>query len=428
MRISTAWAQQLNINTMSSQQAKLAKLEQQLGTGLKLTEPADNPGAAANILDLNKSIAKTTQYQSNVSTAQGRLNFEESALATAGDILARAKDLTVQAMNASLNSSDRVAIKDEIDQLLQQMVGLANTQNANGEYIFSGDLSTVPAFAKDAATGNYVYQGGQGQRSLQIGPTREVADGDIGLTVFQNVKSASPAADENGNRSIFSTLQALSDALGGTFNATPAAVTGDRLLRYGLDYSAATTQFDLVANGGAVTASIDLSGKKFTDLNGLVTEINTQLTASGASGDIRAQSNGNRIEFVSVATGSAADIKINNTSGTFLGDAGFTNGQSKAGANAQTFQAQLGDVLSDLDAGKNSILAARTNVGARLNALTDQGNQNDKFILDTKTVLSQAQDLDYADAIGKFQMQSVALQAAQQAYGKVKQLSLFNYL
>lgn len=427
MRISTAWAQQLNINTMSSQQAKLAKLEQQLGTGLKLTEPADDPGAAANILDLNKSIANTTQYQNNISTAQGRLNFEESALANAGDILDRAKELTIQAMNAPLNSSDKVAIKDEIDQLLQQMVGVANTQNANGEYIFSGDLSTVPTFAKDA-TGKYVYQGGQGQRSLQIGPTRQVADGDTGLTVFQNVKSASPAADENGNRSIFSTLQALSDALGGTFNATPGAITGDRLLRYGLDYSAVTTQFDLVANGGAVTASINLSGKKFTDLNGLVTEINTQLAASGANTDIRAQNNGNRIEFVSVATGSAADIKINNTSGTFLGDAGFTNGQSKAGANAQAFLAQLGGVLSDIDAGKSSILAARTNVGARLNALTDQGNQNDKFILDSKSVLSQAQDLDYADAIGKFQLQSVALQAAQQAYGKVKQLSLFNYL
>jgi flagellar hook-associated protein 3 FlgL len=427
MRISTAWAQQLNLNAMSNQQTKLANLQQQLGTGLKVSVPADDPGAAARILDMDKTIAKTNQYQSNIATTQGRLNIEESALATSGGILDRAKELTIQSMNAALNSNDRVAIKDEVDQLIQQLAGVANTQNANGEYIFSGDLSTVQAFTKNATTGKYVYQGGPEQRTLQIGPTRQVADGDLGINVFDNIKSVSATADQNGNRSAFSILQSLSDALGATFNATPAQITGARFLRYGLDYSASTTTFNLVANGG-VTAPIDLSGKKFTDVNGVVTEINAQLTAGGFSGAIQARSNGNRIEFASVATGTTSTIQINNTSGTFLSDAGFTNAQSMTGANAQTLQSQLTDVLTDLDSARNSVLSARTSVGGRLNALTDQQNQNDQFILDTKTTLSQTQDLDYADAIGKFQVQSTALQAAQQAYGKVKQLSLFNYL
>jgi len=428
MRISTAWAQQLNINSMSNQQAKLTNLQQQLGTGLRVSTPADDPGAASRILDLDKTIAKTNQYQSNIATTRGRLNIEESALATSGGILDRARELTVQAMNGALNSSDRVAIKDEVDQLIQQLAGVANTQNANGEFIFSGDLSTVQTFAKNATTGEYVYQGGPEQRALQIAPTRQVADGDLGVNVFENIKSVSTAADQNGNRSAFSILQALSDGLNATFNATPAEITGGRFLRYGLDYTASTTTFNLVANGGGVTAPIDLSGQKFTDVDGMVTEINAQLTAGGFSGAIQARSNGNRIEFASVATGTASSIQINNTSGTFLSDAGFTNAQSKTGANAQTYQSQLTDVLTDLDAAKNSVLAARTSVGGRLNALTDQENQNDKFILDTKTTLSQIQDLDYADAIGKFQLQSTALQAAQQAFGKVKQLSLFNYL
>lgn len=263
---------------------------------------------------------------------------------------------------------------------------------------------------------------------MQIGPTRQVADGDLGINVFENVTSSSPAADQNGNRSVFNTLKALSDGLGATFNATPAEITGGRFLRYGLDYTAATTTFNLVATAPAVTAPINLTGKKFASVDNVVTEINTQLGAGGFSGAIQARSNGNRIEFVSVATGTASSIQINNTSGTFLTDAGFTNGQSKTGANAQTFQSQLGNVLTDLGAAKNSVLEARTSLGARLTALDDQGAQNDKFILDTKTTLSQTQDLDYADAISKFQLQSTALQAAQQAFGKVKGLSLFNYL
>lgn len=428
MRISTAWSQQLNVDGMNSQQAKLAKLQQQLSSGLKISAPAEDPEAAARILDLDRSIAKTEQYQSNIAATRGRLNLEESALEAANSIMYKAKDLTIQAKSDTLNSSDRLAIKYEVDQMLEELAGVANTRNANGEYIFSGDLATVPAFAKSATTGEYVYQGGPQQRALQISPTRQVADGDLGINVFQNINSSSPAADENGKRSVFNTLKALSDGLGASLNATSGEITGDRFLRYGLDYSAATVQFDLVANGGAVTAPIDLSGKKFTDVNSMVVEINAQLTAGGFNGSIQARSNGNRIEFASVATGATSSIQINNTSGTFLADAGFTNGQIKAGAGAQTFQAQLGDVLSDLDAALGSFLDARSSVGARLNALDNQESQNEKYVIDTKATLSETQDLDYADALSRYQLQTTALQAAQQTFTKIKELSLFNYL
>lgn len=421
---------------MNSQQAKLAKLQQQLSSGLKISAPAEDPEAAARILDLDRSITKTEQYQSNIAATRGRLNLEESALEAANNIIFKAKDLTIQAKNDTLNSSDRLAIKYEVDQLLEELAGVANTRNANGEYIFSGDLATVPAFAKNAATGEYVYQGGPQQRALQISPTRQVADGDLGFNVFENIPSSSPAAgesiDQNGNpiqiRSIFNTLKSLSDGLGATLNAGAGEITGDRFLRYGLDYSAATVQFDLVANPGPVTAPIDLSGKQFVGVEGLATEINTQLTAGGFNGSIQARSNGNRIEFISVATGAASSIQINNTSGTFLADAGFTNGQIKAGTGAQTFQAQLGDVLSDLDAALGRFLDARASVGARLNALDNQESQNEKYVIDTKTTLSETQDLDYADAISKYQLQTTALQAAQQTFTRVKELSLFNYL
>jgi flagellar hook-associated protein 3 FlgL len=428
MRISTAWSQQLSFNAMSNQQAKLAKAQQQLSSGLKLSAPAEDPAATTRILDLDRSITKTEQYQSNIAATRGRLNLEESALEAATNIMFSAKDLTIQARNDTLNSSDRLAIKVQIDQLLEELAGVANTQNANGEYIFSGDLATVSAFTRNATTGEYVYQGGPQQRVLQISPTRQVADGDLGFNVFENINSTSAAADENGKRSIFSTLKALSDGLGATLNPTSGEITGDRFLRYGLDYSAATVQFDLVANPGPITAPIDLSGQQFAGVEDVVTEINAQLTAGGFNGSIQARSNGNKIEFASVATGATSSIQINNTSGTFLNDAGFTNGQVNAGAGAQTLQNQLGDVLADLNAALGSFSDANSSVGARLNALDDQESQNEKYVIDTRTTLSETQDLDYAEAISKYQSQSTALQAAQQTYTKIKELSLFNYL
>ncbi|MDZ4152845.1 flagellar hook-associated protein FlgL, partial [Methylicorpusculum sp.] len=158
MRISTAWAQQLGVNAMQAQQAKMSKTQMQLSSGLKQLSPSDDPSAAARVLDLEKSIEKTSQYQANIFATRGRLNIEESALESSENVIIRAKELTVQALNGTLNASDRLAIKQEVDQLIQELAGLANTKNTNGEFIFSGDLSNEPTYAMDPDTGKYVYQ------------------------------------------------------------------------------------------------------------------------------------------------------------------------------------------------------------------------------------------------------------------------------
>ncbi|MDO8940235.1 MAG: flagellar hook-associated protein FlgL [Methylicorpusculum sp.] len=442
MRISTAWAQQLGVNAMQAQQAKMSKTQMQLSSGLKQLSPSDDPSAAARVLDLEKSIEKTSQYQANIFATRGRLNIEESALESSENVIIRVKELTVQALNGTLNASDRLAIKQEVDQLIQELAGLANTKNANGEFIFSGDLSNEPTYVMDPDTGKYVYQGGVHQRALPIGPERQVADGDLGSNVFENIASVSRYKNEDGKRSIFNTLQALSDSLAGDFKPQQATITGDRFLRYGL---AGGSSFDLVSDGG--TASIALTAE-FTNLDALVTEINSQIETQGMKNSMQARTNGNKVEFVSLTTGINSTIKIQNANVFFLDNAGFKEGQSNAADNVflneddlrlnkpeirrfsteEVYNANLGNVLTDLDSALDSLLQARTSVGARLRALDDQESQNDKFIIDTRSTLSATQDLDYAEAISRFNLQQMSLQAAQQAFSQVQRLSLFNYL
>ncbi|MDO8843814.1 flagellar hook-associated protein FlgL [Methylicorpusculum sp.] len=442
MRISTAWAQQLGVNAMQAQQAKMSKTQMQLSSGLKQLSPSDDPSAAARVLDLEKSIEKTSQYQANIFATRGRLNIEESALESSENVIIRVKELTVQALNGTLNASDRLAIKQEVDQLIQELAGLANTKNANGEFIFSGDLSNEPTYVMDPDTGKYVYQGGVHQRALPIGPERQVADGDLGSNVFENIASVSRYKNEDGKRSIFNTLQALSDSLAGDFKPQQATITGDRFLRYGL---AGGSSFDLVSDGG--TASIALTAE-FTNLDALVTEINSQIETQGMKNSMQARTNGNKVEFVSLTTGINSTIKIQNANVFFLDNAGFEEGQSNAADNVflneddlrlnkpeirrfsteEVYNANLGNVLTDLDSALDSLLQARTSVGARLRALDDQESQNDKFIIDTRSTLSATQDLDYAEAISRFNLQQMSLQAAQQAFSQVQRLSLFNYL
>lgn len=86
--------------------------------------------------------------------------------------------------------------------------------------------------------------------------------------------------------------------------------------------------------------------------------------------------------------------------------------------------ASLGDISKSLD----KVMLTRASVGTRLNVLDKQEQINSDSILNTKTVLSATEDLDYAEAISRFTQQTASLQAAQQTFTQVKKLSLFNYL
>ncbi len=536
MRISTSWAQQLGVNAMNANQVKMSKTQMQLSSGLKILAPSDAPAASVKILDLQESIDKTKQYQDNIEVARSRLDIEESSLETAENILIRAKELTVQALNSTLTADDRLSIKYEIDQMLDQMVGVSNTKNANGEFIFSGDFSTTPAVAWNVQSESYVYQGGINQRTLDVAPERRIADGDLGSDVFTNIASVSQEANtlvngvESNHRSVFDTLQSLSKALSHEYEVPEASIKGNRFMQFGADYSVTPTSFNLTGENGAPVA-VTLNAA-YADLDAVVTAINS--TPALSANNIEARSSGNQIEFISTTAGKDSSIQIDAVAGSFLTDFGFSSGTIGKGAdlggslsgnkvsaflnyaaspasfelndeqgNSQTinlganyanqaaliadiqgqitgspidgkieinslanpiefrsvssggnssvqirqvsgdflknagfssgdagriFDATANDVLSDLDTALNNFLRVRTSVGARMHALDGQESQNEKFVLDMKSTLSDVQDLDYAEAISRFNIEQTALQAAQQAYSRVQKLSLFNYL
>jgi len=84
--------------------------------------------------------------------------------------------------------------------------------------------------------------------------------------------------------------------------------------------------------------------------------------------------------------------------------------------------------LGDISKALERFSTVRASVGARMNALDVQEDRNADYILDNKSTASEIGDLDYAEALSKFNLQEIALQAAQQAYVKVQNLSLFNYM
>lgn len=203
MRISTAQIHQTALSSILEQQSALIDTQNQLSTGKRINAPSDDPSGAKSVLELGQAVASTEQYQRNADKARGRLNAEEVALTSVVDALQRARELAVRGNSDTVGADGRAAIASEVRELLDSVMGLANTKDANGEYIFAGFQSGAVPFTRSGTS--FSYNGDQGQRHVQIGPTRQIAVGDSGSDVFMNV----PNSSENA----FTALQNLADEM-----------------------------------------------------------------------------------------------------------------------------------------------------------------------------------------------------------------------
>lgn len=217
MRISSQQVFNSGVNRLQDQGASLQKTQEQVSTGKKVNRPSDDPVAAARILKLNQEKAQIDQYQRNVDLAENRLQQEESTLGDMNDLLERVRELTVQAGNGSLTQADRQSIAAELRQRLDQMASLANTRDASGEYIFSGFKGGTQAFARNIS-GDWVYQGDEGERSLEVDTGVRSTISDHGKELFVDVPSAQPtffaeASETNSSGGRISTGMVLDQEL-----------------------------------------------------------------------------------------------------------------------------------------------------------------------------------------------------------------------
>ena len=136
IRISTTQTFNQGTNSILENQSKVNETQLQLSKGTRILKPSDDPIGSAIALDLQKQIDSSIQYIANGQAAESRLVVEESSLANVTDILQRIRDLSLQAANATLNATDRKTINVEIEQRLEELVGIANTQLSNGDYLF----------------------------------------------------------------------------------------------------------------------------------------------------------------------------------------------------------------------------------------------------------------------------------------------------
>lgn len=396
MRISTNEMQRQALNSLLDQQYKLNRSQQQLSTGLRFSSPSEDPIAAVNVMGLEESLKTTQQYQDNAIVAKRRLSIEENALAELEAKMQRIRQLMVQANNDTTNSQDRSIISQEISLLGDELVGLANSKDSNGEYLFSGFQGRTKPYTSDA-NGTFTYNGDEGSRWLQVGPNRQVAMNHSGKVVFDSIKRIQ-AAD-------------------GPTNVGTGTVTAGNVVQPN-DYQAnsftvtitSPTTFDVVDN---TSNAVVLSNQTYSD--GETISFNgSEITIKGtpATGDVyyvAPAANGNLFNAVT---------SIVDTLRTAPSDIG----------SLDDFHTAINNSMSDIDQAMESILGSRTQVGGRFNTIDSQGDVNEALAFQVEKSISELRDLDFVSAVSKFNLQLVALQSAQQAYLRIQNLSLFSQL
>lgn len=389
------------------QQAQVNQTQQQISLGKRILTPSDDPSASVQLLDLNESISRLDQFQSNLDYATNRLSLSEVTLQAVTNSLQRVRELAVQGFNATNTAVDKKSIAQEMFQRLDEIVALANTKDANGDYIYAGFKAQTEPLTGSVQTGTFTFNGDQGERYIKIGENRTITDGNSGAEVFMDL------TNKNGDaESIFATLFGLATDLAS--NRPAAEETNVTLSSIPLDAETVTVngviyEFD-DGTGAAIVppiVAVDITGT----LNQIVDNLEAAILANDSN--VSTEVNGSELTITALRQGEG-ELTIDVS--------------SAATAGATTVSIPLYDHLDQIDTALGRILDVRSQVGARLNVLESQNNSNQDFKLNIQSTKSAIEDLDMAEAISRFNLQIVSLQAAQQSFVRVQNLSLFNLL
>ena len=187
MKISTSQMFDNSVTQMNRQQSKIAEMQAKLASGKQIVKASDDAEKSAIIQRLQTAIDRQTVYERSLDMADNRLAAEESALMSSETILQRIRELAVRGSTDTLSVADKEILANEVISLQEELKSLANTQDANGNYVFAGSAVQTKAFDINA-DGDVIYQGDKTQTSVDISDQRRLILNRPGDEVFASVE------------------------------------------------------------------------------------------------------------------------------------------------------------------------------------------------------------------------------------------------
>lgn len=376
MRISTQMIYQSSNNDLTSMQSQFLKLSQQVTAQQRVLLPSDDPVAAARALDMQQTADLNQQYKVNRQNANSALASVQGNLESMTNMLTKLKSNVITAGNASYSNAERINMASEIKGNLAEVLGYANAQDGQGNYLFAGFKSTTQPFTLDG-TGGVVYNGDQGAMSLQVDSTRQMDISASGQAIFQG----------NG-QDIFKTMNNFINVL--SVPVTEAANKADE-----------TAANNFVYPAGSGLTPIAAYKTSLAQLNALSPTDPTYQAVFTATAALKLQSD-------------AADAARTPVVGS----------QAALTRNLASFNTQIDSLLSN-------VTTAKASIGARQNELDNldaAGEVNKENYTQTINNLLGRNPSDVNQLISDYTLTQTYLSAAQKVFVTTSGLSLLNYL
>lgn len=408
MRLSNNLMYQNNLTSILDNQSEVNKAMQQVNTQKRVLSASDDPSATARAILYADRIQTNEQYDKNLTMLNSRLDTQESVLKNIKTSLEQAYTLAIRAGNGSVTDVDKDSIAQEIKSIQEAVLDMMNAKSEDGRYIFSGYQDNTQTYSQDSSSGKFVYNGDQGQHKIKVAEGVEIRSSDNGFDVFEKAQSrlnvtsntATPGAPVTGAK-VYVTEQGEFDKFHQThYNADPTA--------------AATANDFTVTLGAGNTYTLTQNGSP---------------VQSGTYTDNKINVGGMEISFSGGPTGnvdfSLAAPKKDNVLNT-LED--LYKGLMTPGTSEKDTEQLIADAIVGIDNAKNQISYSQASLGGRKNTAKQISSANADLDINNKAAKADILELDMTEAITALKKHETALQASQATYGRLSNLSLFDYI
>lgn len=193
---------------LSANEEKMAKSTQKMSSGYKLNRAMDNPAGMAITNRMRAQLSSLERATKNSKNAINAIQTAEGALSEIESMLQRMNELSIQGSNGTMSSSDRLAIQEEVDQLVSEINRISKNTTYNSQNLLDGtqDLKAFSGLSKDISIRNYNELMDVGKYKISVGPDGLVTSlTKDGATIDIAAQEVVEFVDKDGNTTGYST-------------------------------------------------------------------------------------------------------------------------------------------------------------------------------------------------------------------------------
>jgi len=372
----------------------LARLQEQASTGSRINRISDDPYDACRVLGLESHQRSLETYMETLSELVGKLEISSSVLGDMTSALANIKADLAQVVSGTYGQEGRLRIADGINDTLEQMVSLANTEHSD-QYLFAGSDTTSAPYVVERNSGKIVrvtYQGSNEKPNIEVAPGLQASPFYVGDEIFRS---------DSRSDTVF-----LGDT-GAKAGTGTSSVCGDVWLTVTHDGS----NYQLSIDDGASYVTVPSGG----DTNQAVTDSRT-----------------GRVLYVDTTQINNTGTELVRVPGTYDVFAALISIRDMLRNERGLSDTQLSEVqdscLTSLEEIRNLLVQAGISVGLKMGFLSDLKGNLENISYNAEEEATQLQEADIAQVAIDLSRRQILYEMSLSVAGKLMSLSLLDFI